>query len=194
MMKGRIIAAAFLILCTSPSCQTHTDVVVHQSENLSVVLRELPSGYPALAPYHHSYPIPSKKVFIILDSVKYDAGSILPFSSGPPRRVFSGHQAQSLAPEISKAFSQATPDTVVAFTIADEVKPNRRTKGFVFVVGGEFHLIIEEIRKPLYEGERKPYQQQVSRWELLQSDTQRHYASRLGGKGSITNWIITPLH
>jgi len=193
MAKGGVIAATFLMLCGSPSCQTRPDVVVHQSENLSVVLRELPIGYPSLPPYHHSYPLPSKEVFIVLDSLKYDAGSVIPFSSGHPRRVFSKHQAEVLAHELSKGLSQATAGTVVAFAIADEEKPDRRTKGFAFVMRDELHLIIEELRKPRYEGEPKSYQQNLSRWELLPGDRQRHYTTRPGGKGVVTNWIITPL-
>ncbi|MBX3334153.1 MAG: hypothetical protein KF876_08515 [Nitrospira sp.] len=193
MTKGSVIVAVFLILCSLPSCQTHTGLAIYQSETLSVMLRELPIGYPPLAPYQHSYPLPSNEVFIVLDALKYDASSVMPFSSGQPRRVFSRHQAEVLAHELSNGLSQATTDTVVAFAIADEEKPDRRTKGFVFVANDELHLIIEELRKPLYEGEQKTYQQPISRWELLPGDRQRHYATRVGGKGAITNWIIIPL-
>lgn len=193
MIKSGVMAAALLILCSSLSCQARPAIVIHHSEDLMVVLRELPAGYPSLKPYHHSYPIHSKEVLRILASLKYDAGSFMPFSWGQPRRVFTRHQAELLAPELSKALSQALPHQVVAFIVDDEEKPDRRTKGFGFVVGEELHLIIEELRKPLYEGEQKSYQQYVSPWELLPGDRQRHYTSRPGGKGMITNWIITPL-
>jgi hypothetical protein len=117
----------------------------------------------------------------------------LPFSQGQPHRVFSRRQAESLAPELSKALSMALPQEVVAFTLADEEKPDRRTKGLGLVLEDELHVIIEELRKPFYEGEKKSYQQQFPRWELIPGDRQRHYTTRPGGKGVITNWIVAPL-
>jgi hypothetical protein len=89
--------------------------------------------------------------------------------------------------------SIARPQEVIAFSVADKEKPDRRTKGLVFMLGGELHLIIEELQKHVYQGEENTYQQQTFRWELLPSDKQRHYTSRPDGKGAITNWIITPL-
>lgn len=60
------------------------------------------------------------------------------------------NQGKILAQELSKAFGMALPQEVVAFTIADEEKPDRRTKGLTFIVGDELHLILEELRKPSY--------------------------------------------
>jgi hypothetical protein len=105
----------------------------------------------------------------------------------------SRRQAELLAPELSMALSMALPQEVAAFTLADEEMPDRRTKGLSFVLGDELHVIIEDLRKPFYEGEQKPYQQQFPRWELIPGDRQRHYTTRPGGKGVITNWIVTPL-
>lgn len=187
------MVAGVLILCSSLSCQTDPNAVIHESESLTVVLRELPGRYPLLAPYHHPYPIQANVLSGILESLDYKAGSFLPFSSGRPRRVFSTHQAEILAPELSKALNELLPQQVTAFSVADEEKSDRRTTGFGFVVGEELHLIIEDLRKPRYEGEQKPYQQEVAPWELLPGNRQRHYTTRPDGKGAVTNWIITPL-
>jgi hypothetical protein len=191
--KPVVMAALLLALCSSQSCSTRPNLVIHQSDDLSVVLRELPAGYPSLEPHHHPYTIPPKEALDILGSLDYSEGSFLPFSHGQPHRVFSRHQAELLAPELSKALSLALPQEVAVFTLADEEKPDRRTKGLGFVIRDELHLIIEELRKPFYQGEQKPYQQQIFRWELIPGNKQRHYTSRPGGKGVITNWIITPL-
>ena len=192
-VQAGVMATGFLILCSLLSCQTSPNVVIHESESLTVVLQELPTGYPLLAPYHHPYKIPLKDVLSALESLNYTTASSMPFSSRQPSRVFTKRQAESLASELSKALSDVLSEQVVAFAIADEEKPDRRTKGFVFVAKDELHLIIEELRKPLYEGEQKTYQQPISRWELLPGDRQRHYATRVDGKGAITNWIIIPL-
>lgn len=191
--KTGVMAALLLVLGSSESCNTRPNLVVHQSDALSVILRELPAGYPLLTPYSHPYTVSPNYVLDILSSLDHSEGSSLPFSQGHPRRVFSRHQAELLAPELSKALSLALPQEVAAFTLADEEKPDRRTKGLVFILGDELHLIIEELRRPFYQGEQKPYQQQLFRWELLPGSRQRHYTSRPGGKGVITNWIITPL-
>ena len=98
-----------------------------------------------------------------------------------------------LAQELSKAFGSALPQEVVTFTIADEVKPDRQTKGLTFIVGDELHLILEEIREPSYRGEQKTYQPQAHQWELIPGPTQRLYSSRPGGKGTTPHWIIFPL-
>lgn len=194
LAKDAVVAAMLLILLVcSSSCQTHPHRMIHQSDTLSVVLRELPAGYPPLQPYNHVYLIQPTTLFTILESLLYETSSVLPFSRGPHRQVFNKDQVAQLASALSTALSQARPQEVVAFTVADATKPDRRTKGLGFVVGDELHLIIEELRKPWYEGEQKTYQQRVSQWELLLGDRQRHYASRPGGKGAITNWIITPL-
>jgi hypothetical protein len=191
--KIGVMAALLLVLGNSQSCSTRPNLVIHQSDTLSVVLRELPAGYPPLMPHNHPYTISPKYISEILASLDYSEGSLLPFSQGQAHRVFSRHQAELLAPDLSKALSLALPQEVAVFTLADEEKPDRRTKGLGFVLGDELHLIIEDLRKPFYQGEQKPYQQQLFRWELLPGSRQRHYTSRPGGKGAITNWIITPL-
>jgi len=188
-----VVAAIFLALVSLPSCKTRPNLVIHQSDTLSVVLREMPMGYPAIQPFDHPYTIQPNKVFEVLASLHYDAGSSLPFSRSQPGSVFTKLQAEQLAPELSKALNRALPLEVTAFVIADAERPDRRTTGLMFVLGDELHLIIEELRKPSYQGEQKTYQQQVPRWELLPGNKQRHYASRPGGKGTVTNWIITPL-
>jgi hypothetical protein len=191
--KIGLAAALLLALGSSQSCSTRPNLVIHQSEALSVILRERPAGYPSLEPYRHPYTIPPQTALAILGSLDYSEGSFLPFSQGHPHRVFSRRQAELLAPELSKALDMALPQEVVAFTLADEEKPDRRTKGLGFVLGDELHVIIEELRKPFYEGEQKSYQQQFFRWELIPGDRQRHYTTSPGGKGVLTNWIITPL-
>ena len=117
----------------------------------------------------------------------------MPFTSGRPRRVFTPNQGTMLAQELSKAFGSALPQEVVAFTVADEENPDRRTKGFTFIVGDELHLILEEIRQPSYLGEQKTYQPQAHRWEFIPGDSQRLYASRPEGKGTVPHWVICPL-
>jgi hypothetical protein len=191
--RGVATALFLLILCSSESCQTRPTVVIYHTDELSVVLRERPAGYPSLEPYNHSYAIQPDEVLNILEMIQYEAGSLIPFSGKHSRKVFTRQQGELLAPAISKALGQAVPQEVVAFSLADQDRPDRRTKGLVFVLHDELHLIIEELRKPVYQGEHNTYQQPVPRWELLPGDRQRHYASRPGGKGKIMNWIITSL-
>ncbi|NOT22299.1 MAG: hypothetical protein HOP22_06185 [Nitrospiraceae bacterium] len=191
--KVLILAALSIVLGSSPSCVSRPNLVIHQSDALSVVLREMPSGRPSLEPHNHPYRVPSNVVLEVLASLDYGEGSLLPFSQGQPRRVFSRGQAELLAPELSKALGQALPQEVAAFSVADEDRPDRLTKGLSFVLGDELHLIVDELRKPSYQGEQQPFQQPVSRWELIPGSKQRHYATRPGGKGMTTNWIITPL-
>jgi hypothetical protein len=191
--KIGVMAALLLALGSYESCSSRPNLVIHQSDTLSVVLRELPAGYPSLEPHNHPYKLSPQKALDILGSLDYSHGSFLLFSQGHSQRVFSRHQAESLAPELSKALSMALPQEVAAFTLADEEKPDRRTRGLGFVHGDELHVIIEDLRKPFYEGEQKSYQQQVPRWELIPRDRQRHYTTRPEGKGALTNWIVIPL-
>lgn len=191
--KIGVLAALLLVCCSSTSCITRPNLAIYQSDAFSVVLREMPAGYPSFEPHNHSYTVPPKELFDILASLNYGEDALLPFSQGHLRQVFSRHQSELLAPELSKALRLALPQEVAAFIVTDEENPDRRTKGLCFVLGDELHLIIEELRKPSYQGEQQPYQQQVTRWELIPGNRQRHYASRPGGKGVTTNWIITPL-
>jgi hypothetical protein len=191
--RGVATALFLLILCSSESCQTRPKAVIYHTDELSVVLRELPAGYPSLEPYNHSYAIQPDEVLNILEIIQYEAGSLIPFSGKHSRKVFTRQQGELLAPGISKALRQALPQDVVAFSLADHDRPDRRTNGFVFVLNKELHLIIEDLRKPAYQGEHTTYQLQVPRWELLPGDNQRHYANRPGGKSAVTNWIIAPL-
>ncbi|MBH0203517.1 MAG: hypothetical protein HP496_14765 [Nitrospira sp.] len=188
-----VAALSLIIVCSAQSCQTRPQVVVYHTDALSVVLRELPTGYPSLEPYNHSYTIQPDEVRDILEHVQYEAGSLIPFSGKQSRLVFTRQQGELVAPVISNALRQAAPQDVVEFSLADQERPDRRTKGLVFILHDELHLIIEELRKPVYQGEPNTYQQPVPRWELLPGDRQRHYASRQEGKGTITNWIIIPL-
>lgn len=193
MPKSDTIAALLLILCSFPTCSTRPHLVIHASEPLSVVLREMPAGYPSLAPFNYAHMILPKEALTILESLNYDAGSMVPFSQGQRQRVFTEFQAEFLAPELSKALNLALPHEVAAFNVSDPEKPHRHTKGMAFVHGHELHLIIEQPQTPLYEGKQKSYQQQDSRWSLLLGDGQRHYTSRPDGTGTITNWVIIPL-
>ena len=188
-----VMAAIFLTLLSMPSCKLRQDLLIHQSDTLSIVLRELPGGYPPLNPFQHPYTIPPDAIFNVLESLTYDAGTALPFLKTHPRKVFTRSQAEQLAPELSNALSLAPPQQVTAFTIAEREKPDRQTTGFVFVHKEEIHFIIENLRRPRYEGEQNTYQQPVSDWKLRPTGVQRLYTRRSDGKGAMTNWIITPL-
>ena len=124
--KIGVMAALLLALGSFESCGTRPNLVIHQSEALSVILRELPAGYPSLEPYNHPYTIPSQKALDILGSLGYSEGSFLPFSKGHPHRVFSRRQVELLAPELSKALSMALPQEVAAFTLAVRGQTQRR--------------------------------------------------------------------
>lgn len=193
-VPGNILKVAiFLTLLSSPSCQTQQYLVVHQSDKALVVLREMPVGYPALPSLQHPYRIQPQEVFDILASLNYDTGSFLPLSRSQPQSLLTKPQAELLASELSKALALALPQQVTAFTITDTEKPDRRTKGLAFILNDELHVIIEELHRPRYEGDQPTYQQPVSRWRLLTSGKQRHYARHSEGKAAMTNWIITPL-
>lgn len=188
-----IVATISLTLLSLPSCTTHPHLMVHQSDTLSVVLRGLPGGYPSPIPVHHPSAIPPAAICDVLESLTYDAGALLPFSKSQPRRVFTKTQAERLAPQLANALSLALPEQVAFFTIAEMEKPDRQTTGFVFVLDGEVHFIIEDLRRPRYEGEQTTYQQPVSNWMLRPTGKQRLYARHRDGKGEMTNWIISPL-
>ena len=190
-----LIASCFtLVIGSSMSCETHPNLVIYQSEAAWVALRELPAGYPSLGPHHHPYTITPKKMLTLLEPLQYRESSFLPFVWGHPHRVFTANQAKTLAQELSKAFGSALPQEVVAFTVADEEKPDRRTKGLTFIVSDELHLILEEVREPSFRGEQKTYQPQAHQWELIPSHTQRLYTSRPDGKGITPYWVVSPLH
>ena len=129
--KIGVVAVLLFILCSSPSCVTRPNLVIHQSDALSVVLRDLPDGYPSLEPHNHPYTVQPKIAFDILESLDYGEDSLLPFSRKQPRRVFTRRQAELLAPELSKALSLALPQEVAAFNVADEERPDRLTKLFL---------------------------------------------------------------
>ncbi len=193
-VSGNLVMAAIaLALLNMPSCKLRQNLLIHQSETFSVELRELPVGYPPINHFHHPYTMPPEAIFNVLESLTYDAATVLPFSKTHLRKVFTRSQAEQLAPELSKALSLAPPQQVTAFTIADTEKPDRQTTGFVFVLNEEIHLIIENLRRPRYEGEQNTYQQPVSNWKLRPTGIQRLYTRRSDGKGAVTNWIITPL-
>jgi hypothetical protein len=84
-----VVAAIFLTLLIIQSCTARPNLVIHQSDTLSVVFRELPGGYPSITPVHHPYTIPPETVFDILESLTYDAGALLPFSKAQPQRLFT---------------------------------------------------------------------------------------------------------
>jgi hypothetical protein len=193
MPKGSIMATLLFVLCSFPACSTPQNLVIHESKALSVVLREMPAGYPSLAPFNYAHVILPKDALTILESVNYDADSIVPFSQERRQPVFTRLQAEFLAPELSKALNLALPQEVAAFIVSDPENPNQYTKGVAFVHGDELHLIIEELHKPVYRRQGNTYRQQIPRWELLPGDKQRHYTVRPGGKGAITNWLITLL-
>ncbi len=188
-----ITSCFILVIGSSVSCGTPPNLVIYQSEAAWVALRELPAGYPSLGPNHHPYTISPKKMLTLLEPLEYREGSWLPFTSGLPRRVFTPNQGKMLAQELSKAFGSALPQEVVTFTIVDEEKPDRQTKGLTFIVGDELHLILEEIREPSYRGEQKTYQPQAHQWELIPGHTQKLYTSRTDGKGITPYWVVSPL-
>lgn len=194
LAKVAVVAAMLLLFVIgSSSCKTRPHLMIHQSDTLSIMLHELPAGYPSLAPFSYTHVIEPNDTFTILESLYYEVGARLPFSRGERHRVFTRHQAELLAPDLAKALNLALPHEVAAFIVADTETATRHTKGLVFVLGDELHLIIEELQKPRYEGEQKTYQPPLSRWSLLPGDGQRLYTSRPGGKGAITNWVIAPL-
>lgn len=192
--KPAVVGALFLVLWSVPSCSIRAHLQIHQSDGLSVVLRELPAGYPSLAPFHYARVIEPMATFALLESLNYEASSRAPFSREQRHRVFTRHQAEVLAPELAKALNLALPHEIAAFIVSDAQQPHRCTKGLAFVHGDELHLIIDELRTPLSQKEQTTGQQQGSGLELVAGDKQRHYVHHAGSTGAIPNWIITPLH
>jgi hypothetical protein len=190
---GAILATISLALWSMSSCTTSPTAVIHESDTLSVVIRELPGHYPSILPLQHPYTISPETVFDILESLTYDPSGLLPFSKAQPRRVFTQTQAERLAPPLSNALRLAPPEQVTSFTIADVEKTDRQTTGFVFVINDEVHVIIKDLRRPRYEGEQTSYQQPLSSWKLRPNGRQRLYTRHHDGKGEMTNWVISPL-
>ena len=191
--RSLLTSCLLLALVGSTSCSTYQNLVVYQSDTALIALGELPAGYPSLGPNRHPYTIDPKKLLTLLEPLEYREGSFLPFAWVQPRRVFTMSQGKMLAQELPKALGMALPQEVAAFTVADEENPDRRTKGFTFIVGDELHLILEELRKPSYLGEQKTYQPQAHGWELIPGNSQRLYTSRPEGKGTVPHWVICPL-
>lgn len=192
--KNAALPALFLFcLVSASSCKTQPHLDLHQSETLTMTLRELPSGYPALAPFHYAHVIDPRDTFVLLESLTYERGSGVPLVHGQRHQVFTRNQAESLAPELSKALNLALPHEVAAFSVSDAEYPRHYTKGLAFVHGDELHLIIEELPRARYGDMEHHDPQQVPRWVLLPRDGQRHYTSFQGSTGTIPNWIIIPI-
>ncbi|MBK9306246.1 MAG: hypothetical protein IPM58_03965 [Nitrospira sp.] len=107
--------------------------------------------------------------------------------------VFTRTQAETLAPELSKALNLALPHEVAAFSVSDAEHPRGQTKGLAFVHGDDLHLIIEELPRSWHDRAKNSDPQQIARWALLPRDGERHYVSHQGATGTITNWIIVPI-
>ncbi|MBX3334158.1 MAG: hypothetical protein KF876_08540 [Nitrospira sp.] len=192
--KNSALPALFLLcLVSTSSCKTQPHLDLHQSETLTMTLRELPSGYPALAPFHYAHVIDPRDTFVLLESLTYERGSGVPLVHGQRHQVFTRNQAESLAPELSKALNLALPHEVAAFSVSDAEYPRHYTKGLAFVHGDELHLIIEELPRARHVDMEHHDPQQVPRWVLLPRDGQRHYTSFQGSTGAIPNWIIIPI-
>ena len=192
--KNATLAALFLLcLVSASSCKTQLHLELHQSETLTMTLRELPSGYPSLAPFHYAHVIDPRDTFVLLESLTYENGSGVPLVHGQRHQVFTRNQAESLAPELSKALNLALPHEVAAFSVSDTEYPRHHTKGLAFVHGDELHLIIEELPRSRHVDVEHHDPQQVSRWALLPRNGQRHYTSFQGATGTIPNWIIIPI-
>lgn len=92
------MAAIALAFLSMPSCKLRQNLLIYQSETFSVELRELPGGYPPINHFHHPYTLPPDAIFNVLESLTYDAGTVLPFSkltsgkSSPGLKQSSWHQ------------------------------------------------------------------------------------------------------
>lgn len=189
-MARNIAITASILLCLTGllSCRTQSHLVIHQTDTLTITVRELPATYPLIAPFRYSHVIEPGNTLALLESLTYETGSLVPFSRGPRHQVFTRNQAESLAPELSKALNLALPHEVATFRVSGAKQSRRYTKGLAFVHGDELHLIIEELQLAGHEGA-----QQVSRWSLLPGAGQHHYTSQQGDTGPMTNWIVAPL-
>ncbi|MGE0642806.1 MAG: hypothetical protein AB7P24_03955 [Nitrospira sp.] len=195
LMAQNVAITALLLLCLVSllSCKTHPQLVIHQSETLTITLRELPPTYPLIAPFRYSHVIDTGNTFALLESLTYESGSGVPLAHRQRHQVFTKNQAESLAPELSKALNLALPHEVAAFSVSDAEQPRQHTKGLAFVHGDELHLIIEELPRSWHNNRKNPDPQQPSQWALLPRNGQRHYTSHQGATGTMTNWIIAPL-
>lgn len=194
LTQNAALAVSFLLcLVSAPSCKTPPHIEIHQSKTLTITLRDLPAGYPSLAPFHYAHVIDPRDTFVLLESLTYESGSGVPLAHVQRHQVFTKNQAASLAPELSKALNLALPHEVAAFCVSDAEQPRQQIKGLVFAHGDELHLIIEELPRYWHDGAKNPHPQQPFRWALLPRDGQRHYTSHQGVTGTMTNWIIVPI-
>lgn len=102
-MAKNIAITASILLCLAGllSCRTHSHLVIHQTDTLTITLRELPATYPLIAPFRYSHVIEPGNTLALLESLTYETGSLMPLSRRPRHQVFTRNQAESLAPELS---------------------------------------------------------------------------------------------
>lgn len=167
-------------------------LVTYQHGGDRVALQDPPSGYSRFQKYDHPTAIPSDVLLKLFGGLHYRQSGSLPLTWQAPRPVFTARQQALLATQLSTAFEQALSGEVIAFRVQGDKDPEQYTSGFCFVIGREFHLIIEHMKEYAYVGEPKPYQPET-RWELLPEDRQRLYSHDASGKGGHPHWIVLPI-
>jgi len=183
----------FLIFISCQSCSSPPHLTFFNTGSEWVDLREWPVGYTPVGPHSHPFTISSSEADRILGSVSYRESVLFSFLLGKPKRVFSEHQLTVLSNYISKAFDQALPQEVVAFTIREDDDSVRYAKGFCFILDGDFHLVIKELNTPDFHNKDTGPRPNTIRSELVPQPGQRLFARRSEGKGLIKNWIVIPL-
>ena len=182
-----------LVFLGISACSSSPHLVVYQSDQEWVDLREWPVGYPELPPRNHPYSISSDTVQQIFPSVYFRESMLFSFMMGNPKPVFTEYQVQRLAETLPQAFDQALPQEIISFQILKENNSSHYSSGFCFVEGEEFHLIVTAINIGDFQSKDYRPQPDTSRQELVPRPGQRLFSQDPDQKAQRSDWLIVQL-
>lgn len=182
-----------LFVLSCQSCSSPPHLILFNTDNEWVDLREWPVGYTPLGSHLHPFSLSSSELSGILGAVYYRESTLFSFLLGKPKRVFSEHQVSVLSNYVSKALDQALPQEVVTFHIREDGDSLRYAKGFCFILDGDFHLVIDELNKAEFQNKETGPRPNTLRSELVPQPGQRLFARRAEGKDAVAHWIVISL-
>lgn len=175
------------------ACSSSPHLVVYQTDQEWVDLREWPIGYPELPLRNHPFTISSETVQQIFQSVYFRESMVFSFVMGNPKPVFTEYQAQRLAETVPQAFEQALPQEIISFQVLKEKNSTYYSSGFCFVEGEEFHLVVTAINIGDFQSKDYHPQPDTSRQELVARPGQRLFSQDPNQKAQRFDWIIVQL-
>ncbi|EKD51412.1 MAG: hypothetical protein ACD_62C00260G0004 [uncultured bacterium] len=180
-----IVFAVFLFSFVSEAQAGKTNLYKDKREYITVKAKKGEN-------FNHPRTLTPQQLTDLLSKVQYRHCQFICVDSSAPEPAFTHRQIALLSQHAAKGLEQASNTELVEFFLTTPSRDFKRyTKGKLFIINDELHIIFDRLSEAGADNDPGQYQHGQGRWQVIASGNQRVQINPYGS--SQKNWLVLSL-